>query len=172
MWHTIPHMLAQVLATTPWVSQLVLSVLTVSVWCALVSAPPESEARPESGEVAAVGFACGWLPEPEEGVALHRTLPQVFAALGAGQLEHKRMLLLAALRSETVLVASQLRMLECKAWAGWQDTNLIIVLHHNQRESTLFKVQTSDFGPEQQSHTQAGRKNNKDCISALSLNVI
>lgn len=29
----------------------------------------------------------------------------------------------------------------------WQDTNLIIILHHDQCESALFKVQPSDFGP-------------------------
>lgn len=28
-----------------------------------------------------------------------------------------------------------------------QDTNLIVVLHHDQRQSTLFKIQPSDFGP-------------------------
>lgn len=61
---------------------------------------PESEAGPKSSEVAAAGFACGRLSEPEEGVALHRTLPQVFAGLGAGQLEHKGVLLLPALRKQ------------------------------------------------------------------------
>ncbi len=29
----------------------------------------------------------------------------------------------------------------------WRDTHLIVVLHHDQRESTLFKVQPGDFGP-------------------------
>lgn len=32
---------------------------------------------------------------------------------------------------------------------SWQDTDLIVVLHHDQSEATLFKVQSSDFWPEQ-----------------------
>lgn len=83
----------------------------------------ESEAGPESRKVAAARLACGWLAQPEEGVALHSALPQVFAALGTGQLEHKSVLLL---------------------------TTLIVILHHNQCESTLFKVQASDFGPKEE----------------------
>lgn len=59
---------------------------------------PESEARAEPCEVAVAGFARGWLSEPEEGVALHSALPQVLAALGAGQLEHEGMLLLPGLK--------------------------------------------------------------------------
>lgn len=34
-----------------------------------------------------------------------------------------------------------------------EDTNLIVVLHHHQRESTPFEVQPSDFGPVQHTHT-------------------
>lgn len=63
---------------------------------------PESEARAEPGEVAAAGLPRGGLAQAEEGVALHRTLPQVLAALGAGQLEHKGVLLLPALRHQEV----------------------------------------------------------------------
>lgn len=62
---------------------------------------PESEARPQPCEVAAAGLSCCRLTETEEGVALNGTLPQVFAALGAGQLEHKSMLLLPTLHRNT-----------------------------------------------------------------------
>lgn len=34
-----------------------------------------------------------------------------------------------------------------------EDTNLIVVLHHHQRESTPFEVQPSDFGPVQHTET-------------------
>lgn len=64
---------------------------------AWVPSLPESEARPESGEVAAAGLARGRLAQTEEGVALHGALPQVLAALGAGQLEDEGVLLLPAL---------------------------------------------------------------------------
>lgn len=45
---------------------------------------PESEAGAESCEVTLAGFSGGRLAKSEEGVTLHRTLPQVFTALGAG----------------------------------------------------------------------------------------
>lgn len=59
---------------------------------------PEPEAGPEAGEVAVAGGAGGRLAQPEEGVALHRTLPQVFTALGVVKLEHEGVLLLPALQ--------------------------------------------------------------------------
>lgn len=54
---------------------------------------PESEAGAESREVAAAALSSGGLTQAEEGVTLDGALPQVFAALGAGQLEHKSVLL-------------------------------------------------------------------------------
>lgn len=62
---------------------------------------PESEARPESGEVAVAGLARGRLAQAEEGVALHGALPQVLAVLGAGQLEDEGVLLLTTLQHAT-----------------------------------------------------------------------
>lgn len=58
---------------------------------------PESEAGPESCEVAAAALSSGRLTQAEEGVTLNGALPQVFAALGAGQLEHKCVLLFPTL---------------------------------------------------------------------------
>lgn len=58
---------------------------------------PEPEARPQPDEVRSVGFAVSRRPQPEEGVVLHSTLPQVLAGPGAVQPEHKRVLLLPAL---------------------------------------------------------------------------
>lgn len=58
---------------------------------------PESEAGPEAREVAAAALSSGGLAQAEEGVTLDGALPQVFAALGAGQLEHKRVLLFPTL---------------------------------------------------------------------------
>lgn len=71
-------------------------------------------------------------------MALHGTLPQVFAAFGAGQLEHKRVLLL---------------------------TTLVIVLNHNQCESTFFKVQPCDFGPKEETDFVGSFKHQDACRS-------
>lgn len=74
------------------------------------------------------GLARGRLAEPEEGVALHGTLPQVLAVLGVVQLEHKRVLLLPILESEketnavsrlvSVCLCVLLRLFARKVWAG------------------------------------------------------
>lgn len=99
MWHIIPHMLVWVPATTTWLSQVWRWLGKKHPWVR-PRALPEPEAGSESCEVAAGGLACGCLPKPEEGVALHGALPQVFAGLGAGELEHEGVLLLVTLRSE------------------------------------------------------------------------
>lgn len=65
---------------------------------------PESEAGPESREVTAARLAARRLAQPEESVTFHGTLPQVFATPGAGQLEHKRVLLLPTLRSQEITI--------------------------------------------------------------------
>lgn len=145
MWHTLPLLLVFLLATATRVSHL----LSPWVWdlCAL----PEPEARAEACEVAAAGLPRGGLTQPEEGVTLHGTLPQVFATLRAGQLEHKSVLLLPTLKKPTkrcwrtcvCMFVSTHRLA-----FSWQDTDLIVVLHHDQSEATLFEVQSSDFWPE------------------------
>lgn len=58
---------------------------------------PESEAGAEAREVAAVALPRRGLTQAEEGVTLDGALPQVLAALGAGQLEQERVLLLPTL---------------------------------------------------------------------------
>lgn len=93
--------------------------------------PTEAEAGAQAGEVATAGFPGGRLAEPEEGVALHRTLPQVFARFGAVQLEHEGVLLLPA---------------------------LIVILHHHQSESTLFKVQAGNLWPKEQANLAGALK--------------
>lgn len=65
-----------------------------------ICALPESEAGAEPREVAAARLAGGRLTQAEEGMALHCALPQVFAGLGAGQLEHEGVLLLATLQGK------------------------------------------------------------------------
>lgn len=60
---------------------------------------PESEAGPESREVTVAGPARRWLAQAKESVTFHGTLPQVFAAPGAGQLEHEGVLLLPTLHN-------------------------------------------------------------------------
>lgn len=143
MWHTLPLLLVFLPATATQVSHL----LSPWVLCTL----PEPEARAEACEVAAAGLPCGGLTEPEEGVTLHGALPQVFATLGAGQLEHKGVLLLPSLKKTSthcwrtgVCVFVSMHRLAF----SWQDKDLIVVLHHDQSEATLFKVQSSDFWPE------------------------
>lgn len=65
-----------------------------------ICALPESEAGAEPREVAAARLAGGRLTQAEEGMALHCALPQVFAALGAGQLEREGVLLFATLQGK------------------------------------------------------------------------
>lgn len=60
---------------------------------------PEPEARAEACEVTAVGFALGWLSEPEEGVAFDSTLPQVLTFPRTRQLKHERVFLFSALQT-------------------------------------------------------------------------
>lgn len=88
-------------------------------------------------------------------MALHGALPQVFAALGAGQLEHEGVLLFPALdpprRTKRRQTARGARTHTCVCVCVFilvlGETNLIVVLHHDQRQSTLFKIQPGDFGP-------------------------
>lgn len=109
---------------------------------------PESEARPESGEVAVAGFARGRLAQAEEGVALHGALPQVFAVFGTGQLEDEGVLLLTTLHKHLTAHRQprgegfSLKLLK------YVNTNLLVVLHHHQRQASLFEIQPSDFWPE------------------------
>lgn len=40
----------------------------------------------------------------------------------------------------------------------WLDTDLIVVLHHHQCQTTLFKLQPGDFGPELHTETDVTKK--------------
>lgn len=106
---------------------------------------PESEAGAETREVTAAALPAARLTQAEEGVTLDGALPQVFAALGVGQLEHESVLLFPTLDRPK-------RTGQCETTCacvvdGIQNTDLIVVLHHHQRQSTPFKVQPRDFGP-------------------------
>lgn len=106
---------------------------------------PESEAGAESREVTAAALSGARLTQAEEGVTLDGALPQVFAALGVGQLEHKSVLLFPTLDRPK---RTQKRQATCACLVTCiKPTNLVVVLHHDQRQSTPFKVQPSDFGP-------------------------
>lgn len=106
---------------------------------------PESEAGAETREVTAAALSGARLTQAEEGVTLDGTLPQVFAALGVGQLEHESVLLFPTLERPKRTGKCQISCV-CVVTCT-QNANLIVVLHHDQRQSTPFKVQPRDFGP-------------------------
>ena len=58
---------------------------------------PVSEARPHADEARLGRVLLHGPPQPEEGVVLHGTLPQVLAGLGVVHAEHEGVLLLLTL---------------------------------------------------------------------------
>lgn len=78
-------------------------------------------------------------------MTLDGALPQVLAALGVGQLEHEGVLLFPPLDPPKRNGKCQVTCV-CVA-DSVQNADLIVVLHHDQRQSTPFKVQPRDFGP-------------------------
>lgn len=74
---------------------------------------PESEAGAESREVAVAALPGSRLTQAEEGVTLDGALPQVFAALGVGQLEYKSVLLFPTLEGPKRTEKCQTRARAC-----------------------------------------------------------
>lgn len=82
----------------------------------------EPEAGTQSDEVRSGGLAVAGCAQPEEGMVLHGTLPQVLAGAGTVQPEHEGVLLLAP---------------------------LVIILHYHEGQFALFKVHFSDLRPKE-----------------------